>query len=77
MKKAPIAMPPALASKYEFTAPVYGGPVFDFPQYSLYKVNLAELSEPMAERLLERGWNGIRRKDEAPPSKPPKTVPET
>jgi hypothetical protein len=62
-----IQMNPAIASKYRFTKNIYGGPVFDFPAYGLRQVNLAELSEQMAARLVKKGYDGIERvPDEKP-----------
>lgn len=68
--KHAIQMSAALAGKYRFTKPIYGGPVFDFPQYGLTRVNLAELTERQAKRLYDKGWPLIEPiaeyKEEAP-----------
>jgi hypothetical protein len=56
-----IKLPTALEGKFRFTKKIYGGPVFDFPQYQLTRVDLSNLSESLAERLVNKGWNGIER----------------
>lgn len=57
----PVQLPADLSKKYRFTRPIYGGPVFDFPQYGLKKINLSTITEQQAERLLRAGWAGIER----------------
>jgi len=56
-----IQLPAETAKKYRFTAPLFGGPLFDFPAFGLTRVNMAELTEQQAERLLRAGWKGIER----------------
>lgn len=59
-----IEMPSSIRGKYRFTTPIFGGPVFAFPQYGYTSLNLAELTEQQAERLLSLGWAGIERIEE-------------
>lgn len=61
MAKNPIQLPSELSGKFRFTQPMYGGPVFDFPKLNLWGINLATLSESMANRLVDAGWPGIQR----------------
>jgi len=82
MKKA-IQMPAELAGKYRFTQQIFGGPVFDFPQVGLRKINLAALTPAQAARLLRGGWSGIElvppiaeAKEAAPPRRAQKTEEE-
>lgn len=56
-----VTMPEALKGKYRFTREITGGPVFDFPAQNLKGVNLNELTESMAEKLLRGKWTGIAR----------------
>lgn len=56
-----IKMPADTAKKYRFTKPIYGGPVFDFPAFGMTNINLSELTEQQAARLLAKGWAGIER----------------
>lgn len=56
-----IQMPADTARKFRFTKPLTGGPVFDFPAFGLFGINLATLTEQQAERLLRAGWAGIER----------------
>lgn len=59
MAASPINMPAETAKKFRFTRPIYGGPVFDFPQFNLRRVDLSQLTLQQAERLLRAGWKGI------------------
>lgn len=59
-------MNPALGSKFRFTKPLYGGPVFDFPHYNLKGVDLSNLTENMATRLIQKGYTGIEAIKDAP-----------
>jgi hypothetical protein len=54
-----IELPADTAKQYRLTQPLYGGPGFDFPQYNLRGVNMAELTPKMASRLHRSGWKGI------------------
>lgn len=56
-----IKMADALKGKYQFVKPLFGGPVFDFPAYGLKGIDLSNLTEQMAERLINKGYKGIER----------------
>jgi len=66
-------MPATLAQKFRFTRVIKGGPVFDFPQYNMLKIDLSTLTERQAERLVNAGWKGIARV----PQVTAKTLPQT
>ena len=52
-------MPEALKGRFRFKEPIYGGPVFDFPHLGLMAVDLSNLTEQMAMRLIAKGYQGI------------------
>jgi hypothetical protein len=68
----PIEMPADLRSKFRFTAPLYGGPKFDFPAQGLKNVDMSQLTERQARTLLTRGWTGIAAVAEKAPAVPEK-----
>lgn len=57
--KTPVQLPADVAKKYRLTRPIYGGPVFDFPQFGMLKINLSTITEAQADRLYRKGWAGI------------------
>lgn len=61
-----IKMPEALKGKFRFKEPIYGGPVFDFPHLGLMAVDLSNLTEQMALRLIAKGYTGIEPVKEIP-----------
>lgn len=56
---APIQLPAETAKRYRFTKPIFGGPVFAFPAYGIQSIDLSQLTEQQAARLLRAGWDGI------------------
>ncbi len=63
-------LPDDVRAQYRLTAPLNGGPVFDFPAYSLYRICFSRalppgsrrariISPAIAARLVRAGWRGL------------------
>lgn len=64
-------LPADVQEKYELTADLEGGPVFDLPNFRQTGIDFSKLTLDQANTLVLRKWPGIRRK----PAPVPTAVP--